>query len=107
MSFVAMNVVTVPPDKHDEFERRFRARQGAVEKRPGFLGFWLLRPETGDRYVVLTLWQRKQDFLDWVSSEDFAAGHRHHGQQPPVATDSELWTFQSVIETSPDSGRSG
>ena len=35
MSVVRINAITVPPDRAEEFERRFAARAGEVSKAPG------------------------------------------------------------------------
>ena len=35
MSIVKINAITVPPDKQERFEERFRGRSGAVAKTPG------------------------------------------------------------------------
>ena len=55
MSVVKINAITVPKDKQDRFEERFRGRAGAVESTPGFEWFDLLRPLEGtDQYLVYT-----------------------------------------------------
>ena len=97
MSFVVMNAVTVPPERADEFERRFATRAGKIKDQSGFEAFELMRPADGkDRYVVYTRWDSKESFEAWVRSPDFAAGHRQHSTDGPVGTASELWTFDLV-----------
>jgi heme-degrading monooxygenase HmoA len=57
MSVVKINAITVPKDKQERFEERFRGRAGAVEDTPGFEWFELLRPQEGtDQYLVYTRW---------------------------------------------------
>src|SRR5690606_36294812 len=54
MSIVKINAISVPEQAREEMDRRFAARQGAVDKAPGFERFQLLRPtEGGDRYFVV------------------------------------------------------
>ncbi len=98
MSYVVMNVVDVPPERAAEFEHRFATRAGKIKNNPGFEAFELLKP-TGDdtRYIAYTRWGSKADFDAWVSSEDFAAGHRQHASAGPVSTKSETWFFD-VLE---------
>lgn len=97
MSYVVMNVITVPEQGREEFERRFATRAGKIKDNPGFQAFELMRPDDGkDRYIVYTRWDSKDSFTAWMSSPDFAAGHRQHAEGGPVGTASELWTFELV-----------
>jgi heme oxygenase (mycobilin-producing) len=99
MSVVKINAITVPEDRRESFEERFRSRAGAVEKTPGFERFELLRPQEGtDLYLVYTCWESEEAFQAWHNSQDF--NHAHHGgeSRAPVASHSQLWSFQ-VIET--------
>lgn len=99
MSFVVVNVVTVPQERRAEFEERFDARAGLVEKQPGFEAFEFLRPEAGDEYFVYTRWRSKDDFERWVTSDDFQKGHVRHSGEGPVGTASEIKTFHLIAET--------
>ena len=101
MPVVKMNVISVPRERFGELEERFRARAGEVDQQKGFLGFELLRPQDGDRYIVYTKWETEDDFLAWVQSPAFGHGHRAHSEQGPVATHSELWGYDVVLETKP------
>jgi heme-degrading monooxygenase HmoA len=61
MSVVKINAITVPKDKQERFEERFRGRGGHVEKTPGFEWFELLRPLEGtDQYLVYTRWSSEE-----------------------------------------------
>ena len=98
MSIVKINAITVPRERFDEFAERFAARAGRVSGASGFESFELLRPND-DREVclVLTRWRSEEDFLAWVASADFAAGHAQHRERGPVGTASEVWSFD-VLE---------
>ena len=117
MSIVQINLLTVPEGMGPELEKRFANRKRAVDGTPGFEGFDLLRPTSGDneRYMVLTRWESQEAFEGWLNSRDFQQGHassgggeasadekrahadeRREGQQRPAATDSELWGFEVV-----------
>ena len=97
MSFVVMNAVTVPAERASEFEHRFATRAGKIKDQAGFQAFELMRPADGkDRYIVYTRWDSKEAFEAWMSSPDFAAGHRQHSEGGPVGTASEVWTFDLV-----------
>jgi heme oxygenase (mycobilin-producing) len=94
MSFVAINVLTVPPEMRDTLEQRFAARAGEVDKMEGFEAFELLRPAEGqDRYLVYTRWESEEAFKAWTASQAFERGHAQHHGQGPAASGAELWTF--------------
>jgi heme-degrading monooxygenase HmoA len=100
MSFVAINVLTVPAEMREMLEGRFAKRAGEVDGMDGFEAFELLRPEQGqDRYLVYTRWSSEEAFRAWTESREFHKGHAQYSSQGPAASDSELWTF-SVAERS-------
>jgi heme oxygenase (mycobilin-producing) len=93
VSYVVMNAVEVPAERREEFEHRFATRAGKIKDQSGFEAFELLKPaDESTRYVVYTRWKSKDDFMAWMTSPDFAAGHRQH-EGGPVGTASEIWTF--------------
>jgi heme-degrading monooxygenase HmoA len=76
MSVVKINAIEVPEAHRAELEKRFAARAGLVESSPGFEGFELLRPTSGEtRYFVYTRWADEESYQAWVSSQSFAAGN--------------------------------
>ncbi len=76
MSIVKINAITVPPDRQERFEERFRGRAGAVERTPGFEWFELLRPLEGtDQYLVYTRWTDEESYQAWQSGQDFDRAH--------------------------------
>ena len=117
MSIVQINLLSVPEGMGPELEKRFANRKRAVDGTPGFEGFDLLRPASGDndRYMVVTRWESQEAFQNWLNSREFQQGHansgggqasdeekrahaseRREGHQKPAATDSELWGFEVV-----------
>lgn len=95
MSFVAINVLTVPAEMGGELEQRFAARAGQVETMDGFEAFELLRPVEGtDRYLVYTRWATKEHFEQWTQSPAFGRGHAQASERAPAATGAELWSFE-------------
>lgn len=96
MSYVVMNVITMPADRKGEFEERFAKRAGMVATMPGFEYFQLLRPVDDDRYVVYTKWADEGAFKAWLESPAFRSGHASQSKSGPVGTASELWCFEVV-----------
>ena len=80
------NRIYVAPDYGDAFEERFRKRAGLVDGMPGFVSNQVLRPVNGgDPYVVFTTWNSREDFLNWVRSDEFVKGHAQSGTMPKEA----------------------
>jgi heme-degrading monooxygenase HmoA len=98
MSYVTINAITVAAERADELAQRFAARAGQVDNQDGFEEFQLLRPtDQRSTWLVYTRWRDKEAFEAWVNSPAFMQGHaRPQGSTAPVATHSELWTFDLV-----------
>ncbi len=80
------NRIYVKPEYADAFETAFRERAGLVDGMPGFVSNTVLRPvNDGDPYVVFTVWNNRQDFLNWVRSDAFTKGHAQSGTLPKDA----------------------
>ena len=105
MSIVKINAITVPQDKQERFEERFRGRAGAVEETEGFEWFELLRPLEGtDQYLVYTRWRSEEDFQAWMEGPMKAAhqGGAGGGERPkPAASGSSVWSFEVVQQAAP------
>jgi heme-degrading monooxygenase HmoA len=80
------NRIYVNKEFAEAFEERFRQRAGLVDGMPGFISNQVLRPvNEGDPYIVFTLWQSRQHFLNWVRSDEFVKGHAQSGTLPKEA----------------------
>ena len=95
MAVVKINAIDVPEGGGSELERRFAARQGAVENAPGFLAFELLRPVAGEsRYFVYTRWESEEAYQAWAAGSGRQA---HAGERSrPVASGASLLEFEVV-----------
>ncbi len=102
MSYVVINVLSVPEGAGATLEERFAGRAGAVDAEPGFEHFELLRPIDGTSdYLVYTRWATEAHFVAWRDGQSFAQGHatqRPEGAKP-AATGSSIWQFE-VAQTS-------
>ncbi len=78
--FVMMNRMTVPDDYREKFEQMFAARARAVDRRPGFVKAEILRPTSGNEYIVMTHWESEAAFDGWVGSEEYREGHQRVGE---------------------------
>jgi len=103
--FVVMNRISVNPEYKEQFEERFANRAGEVDKMKGFVRNQVLRPENPDQpYIVLTVWESKEDFENWVNSEAFIKGHARSGSLPKEAFrgPSKLESFEIILDTDLD-----
>ncbi len=102
MAVVKINAISVPEGAGPELEKRFAARLHAVDDQPGFLGFELLRPVSGDdRYFVYTKWESEEHYQAWAGG---AAKEAHSGERgKPVATGASLLEFEVVQSSGPSS----
>lgn len=81
--FTVANRIYVNADYSEKFEHTFLTRAGLVDKMPGFLYNQVLRPvNPGDPYIILTYWENRRFFDDWVNSESFIKGHARSGTLP-------------------------
>jgi len=95
MAVVKINAIKVPEGNEAELERRFAARGDSIKDTPGFLGYELLRPTSGDdRYFVYTRWESEEAFQAWSAGSGRAA---HAGERSrPVANGAALLEFDVV-----------
>lgn len=96
--YVVMNRVMVKADWANEFEQRFAKRKGQIDKEPGFVNMQILKPESEQTpYVVLTTWQSKSDFENWIKSEDFKLAHQNPMPKDAFNPGGGLERFEVVI----------
>ncbi|HEX8738308.1 MAG TPA: antibiotic biosynthesis monooxygenase [Pyrinomonadaceae bacterium] len=80
------NRIYVSPEYAEAFEKVFRERAKLVDQMPGFVSNQVLRPvNDGDPYVVFTIWNSREDFMNWVRSDAFTKGHAQSGTLPKEA----------------------
>lgn len=96
------NRIYVKPEYADAFEKVFRERAGLVDQMPGFLYNLVLRPvNEGDPYSILTFWNSRQDFMNWVRSDAFVKGHAQSGTLPRDAySQSNVLEMHEVVQDS-------
>ncbi|MFD1017774.1 antibiotic biosynthesis monooxygenase family protein [Thalassobacillus hwangdonensis] len=79
--FVVMNNIPVRDEGRPVFEDRFKNRAGGVEKMDGFQAIRILRPVSGNTYIVFTQWRNEQSFENWKNSQSFENAHKNSGPQ--------------------------
>ncbi len=55
----------------------------------------------GDPYVIFTIWNSRQDFLNWICSDEFLKGHAQSGTLPKEAlSQSNVLEMHEVVQVS-------
>jgi heme oxygenase (mycobilin-producing) len=75
-TYVVMNNIPVTDEGKPLFEYQITNRESKIEHQPGFVAIRVLRPQSSNTYVILTLWENKQAFENWKSSESFQKAHK-------------------------------
>lgn len=100
--FVVMNRIPVSPEFQEAFEERFRSRAREVDRMPGFVRNWVLRPvDPEDPYVVVTVWESREAFEAWTRSEAFQRGHARSSTLPREAFRgvSKLERYELILDS--------
>ena len=80
------NRIYVKAEFSEAFEKVFLERARLVDEMPGFISNQVLRPvNESDPYIVFTIWNSRQDFMNWVRSDAFIKGHAQSGTLPKDA----------------------
>lgn len=102
-NFVAINTIECEPAYLSRFEELFSTRAHAIDRLPGFLRMFVLRPNgNGKPYLVVSEWEKQSDFEAWTQSPEFLEGHRRafedirlakeRGETPPMKSDFSTYT---------------
>jgi len=105
--FVVMNRIPVNEEFREDFEARFRERQGLVDQSPGFVRNLVLRPSDGssEYHIVMTLWESREAFEAWTRSEAFARAHEKAKETPKAMFNGR--NVLEMFEVVSDSARAG
>ena len=88
--FIAMNRFKIIKGKEKEFENVWKNRETYLDKVPGFKNFNLIKGEVKDGYTLYashSIWNSKQDFINWTKSEAFRMAHKNAGGHKSVYLD--------------------
>lgn len=77
MMYVVMNELHVPVEGRENVANRFTESNKKMKQVPGCIDFMFLNPEEDENFqIVLTKWETKEDYQNWVSSDDFKHAHK-------------------------------
>ena len=81
--FIAMNRFKIVLGKEKEFEEVWKNRDTHLNDVPGFKEFHLVKGEANDEYTLYashSIWNSKNDFINWTKSEAFRLAHKNAAQ---------------------------
>ena len=81
--FIAMNRFKIVLGKEMEFEKVWRERDTHLDGIKGFKEFHLVKGEKNEQfslYASHTIWNSKDDFINWTKSEAFRLAHKNAGK---------------------------
>ena len=81
--YIAMNRFKIVLGKEKAFEAVWKNRETHLEDVPGFIKFNLVRGEMKENHTLYashSIWNCKDDFINWTKSEAFRLAHKSAGQ---------------------------
>ena len=81
--FIAMNRFKIVLGKEKEFENVWKNRDTHLKNVPGFKEFHLVKGDKNNEYSLYashTVWESRDDFINWTKSEEFRLAHKNAGQ---------------------------
>ena len=81
--FIAMNRFKIVLGKEKEFEDVWKNRDTHLKDVPGFKEFHLVKDDTNDEHTLYashSIWNSKNDFINWTKSDAFRLAHKNSGQ---------------------------
>ena len=78
-----MNRFKIAHGKEEQFEKVWRERDTHLNNVEGFKEFHLVKGEKNNEfslYASHSVWNSKQDFINWTTSEAFRLAHKNAGQ---------------------------
>lgn len=104
LGFVAINYIDCSEEYVERFEELFSTRARAIDRLPGFRNMNVLKPkQPGDKYLIISYWDKEEDFKSWTRSPEFLEGHKRgfadlarakeEGRKPPMSSDFRTYSI--------------
>ncbi|MBU9712737.1 antibiotic biosynthesis monooxygenase family protein [Evansella tamaricis] len=99
-AFLVCNNIPVVENGRKVFEQRFQNRARMIENEPGFVAIRVCRPLNSDTYVIMTFWEKEQDFLNWKQSSAYEHAHKKRGTSEGIDMQKpQIFPRPSFVET--------
>lgn len=88
-----------------EIVERFAGSGGAVQDFPGFVSMQVLRSSDDSEVLVVTWWEDREAFDNWVSSESFGRAHGGGGSASELLSGRpQMGTYEVAVERGASGG---
>lgn len=77
--FCVLNYIYINDGQKSKFEQRFLNRQSNLYHVEGFKSLRVLQSDEEPYYIILTLWNDREAFSNWQSSEQYHKTHEKRG----------------------------
>ncbi|UTR14121.1 antibiotic biosynthesis monooxygenase [Salipaludibacillus sp. LMS25] len=97
--YVVMNELYVPIEGRDHVSKRFAESSGKMKHVPGCLDFMFLNPEDDSHHqIVLTKWESKADYENWINSDAFKQAHkkRRENLDKSPTSGNQIYAYEAV-----------
>ncbi len=81
--YIAMNRFKIVLGKEKAFKDVWKNRETQLESVPGFKNFNLVKGDKNEDYTLYashSVWNSKEDFINWTKSEAFRLAHKDAGK---------------------------
>ena len=81
--YIAMNKFKIVLGKEKDFEEVWKGRDTHLDKVPGFKNFNLAKGEVKEDHTLYashSMWNTKNDFINWTKSDAFRLAHKNAAQ---------------------------
>ena len=96
-----MNRFKIVLGKEKVFEDVWKNRETHLENVPGFKRFNLVKGDKNEDYTLYashSIWNSKEDFINWTKSEAFRLAHKNAGQHKDLYLGApEFEGFEGVL----------
>ena len=96
-----MNRFKIANGMEKKFEEIWRGRETFLEKVPGFKKFNLVKGNKYEEYTLYashSIWNSKEDFINWTKSDSFKESHKGAGKHSDLYKEHPNFEgFESII----------
>ena len=96
-----MNRFKIVKGKEKEFENVWKNRDTHLNKVPGFKNFNLIKGDEKEEFTLYashSVWDSKEDFINWTKSEAFRLAHKNAEQHRDLYIDAPNFEgFEKVL----------
>ncbi len=96
------NSLPVKEGAADEVVERFAGGRGNVQGFPGFVSMEVLKSE--EEVLVVTRWDDRKSFDEWVGSEEFKKAHSRGGAGGLLSGHPKMTAYEVALERRPEPG---